>query len=151
MLGGIKMKVSTKGRYGLRAMADLTLNSKNEHITLKSIAQRQSISENYLEQVFSALKKAGLVNSIKGPQGGYTLSDEASNITVGKILRVLEGDLSVIAEESSRVNIVEDCLKMVVWDKINQCVDELVDSITLEDIAETYSKLAVNEAYMYFI
>lgn len=145
------MKVSTKGRYGLRAMADLALNSKNEHITLRSIAKRQSISENYLEQVFSTLKKAGMVKSVKGPQGGYTLSDEAANITVGKVLRALEGDLSVVSEENSSVNIVEDCIKIVVWDKINQSVDQLVDSITLKDITETYSRLVVNEAYMYFI
>ncbi len=145
------MKISTKGKYGLRAMADLALSAENQCIALKSIAQRQSISENYLEQVFSTLKKAGLVKSTKGPQGGYTLCDEASNITVGKILRVLEGDLSVVSEENSDVNIVEDCIKTVVWDRINQCVDELVDSITLEDITEVYAKLVVKEANMYFI
>jgi Rrf2 family protein len=89
------MKLSTKGRYGLRAMVDLAVHSSGEHVALYSIAERQNISENYLEQVFSILRKAGLVKSVKGAQGGYTLADKPSNISIGAILRVLEGDLSV--------------------------------------------------------
>ena len=84
------MKVSTKGRYGLRAMIDLSLYSKNELVPLASIAERQDISKSYLEQVFSALRKAGLVKSIKGAQGGYSLSTGPEDITVGMILRALE-------------------------------------------------------------
>ena len=92
------MKISTKGRYGLRAMADLAINSTKGHIDLKNISIRQQISKSYLEQLFSALKKSNLVKSIKGPQGGYLLAKSVSEITVGDILRALEGNLSVIDE-----------------------------------------------------
>ena len=98
------MRLSTKGRYGLRAMVDLAVYSKSEHVALNSIAERQGISMNYLEQVFSTLRKSGLVKSIKGAQGGYILSEEPSNIKVGRILRVLEGPLSVIDDNTERSN-----------------------------------------------
>jgi Rrf2 family protein len=88
---GERMKISTKGIYGLKALVDLGINSVNESVTLKSISERQKISESYLEQIFSTLSKKGIVKSRKGAQGGYTLGDSAANITVGDILRALEG------------------------------------------------------------
>lgn len=145
------MKISTKGRYGLRAMVDLALNSSVEHVSLKSIAERQNISENYLEQVFSTLRKAEIVRSIKGPQGGYMLAEDASRITAGRILRALEGDLSVISKEEDNNNIFEACIKISVWERINSSIDELVDSITLEDITDNYQKMLNSETYMYYI
>lgn len=90
------MKMSTKGRYGLRAMLDIAINSRGDIVNVKSIAERQNISESYLEQVFSILRKAAIVKSIKGAQGGYILADDPSNITVGQILRTLEGNLNVV-------------------------------------------------------
>ena len=97
------MKVSTKGRYGLRAMIDLALYSQNDQVPLVSIAERQDISKSYLEQVFSTLRKAGLVTSIKGAQGGYVLASDPEDITVGMILRALEGDLSVVPYEDELI------------------------------------------------
>ena len=90
------MRISTKGRYGLRAMMDLAAYSNGGHVSLSSIAKRQMISTNYLEQVFSVLRNAGLVKSIKGAQGGYVLAKKPSEIRIGTILRVLEGYLSVV-------------------------------------------------------
>lgn len=84
------MKISTKGRYGLRAMLDLALNSLGDHVALSNIAERQDISVSYLEQMFSVLRKAGLLKSVKGAQGGYVLADRPSQIKVGTILRALE-------------------------------------------------------------
>ena len=83
------MKLSTKGRYGLKAILDLALHSADGQITLNSIAERQGLSESYLEQLFAALKKAELIKSIRGPQGGYMLADDPENISVGDILRAL--------------------------------------------------------------
>ncbi|TYQ15763.1 UNVERIFIED_CONTAM: BadM/Rrf2 family transcriptional regulator [Acetivibrio alkalicellulosi] len=146
------MKISTKGRYGLRAMVDLAVNSKGEHVSLNSIAERQEISESYMEQVFSLLRKSELVKSIKGPQGGYMLSRNPSNITIGEILRCLEGSLLVYddkKEEYSKVNTVESCLKANVWDKINESINSVVDSITLEDLILEYKKN--NQSLMYYI
>lgn len=145
------MKISTKGRYGLKAMIDLALYSDSENsITLKSISERQDVSERYLEQIFSALRKNDLVKSIKGPQGGYMLSDEASKITVGKILRALEGDISIVSLEEEGNNKIDRCIRENVWTKINKAIDEIVDSITLEDLVWEYNKIG-SEAYMFYI
>ena len=149
------MKLSTKGRYGLRAMVDLALNSVTEHVALYSIAERQNISENYLEQVFSILRKAGLVKSVKGAQGGYTLSDYASKIKVGTILRALEGSLSLVDDEyeesAAMENDIQRCLKINVWNRINESINRIVDSLTLEDLVNEYKKLSNDNTLMFYI
>jgi len=149
------MKLSTKGRYGLRAMVDLAVNSSVDHVALYSIAERQNISVNYLEQVFSILRKAGLVKSVKGAQGGYTLSDNPSNIKVGVILRALEGNLSVVDEESEDGDLSADsiqrCLKVNIWDKINDSINSIVDSLTLEELVDEYKKTNDESTLMFYI
>jgi Rrf2 family protein len=133
------MKISTKGRYGLRAMLDLAINSNGSHVSLFNIAERQNISVNYLEQVFSLLRKAGLVNSVKGAQGGYMLADSTAKIKVGDILKSLEGDLVVVDEDTDRgeqSNEMQQCITKCVWDKINASIDNVVNSISLEDLVE---------------
>lgn len=148
------MKISTKGRYGLRAMVDLAINSVTDHVALKNIAERQNISENYLEQVFSMLKKSDMVKSIKGSQGGYTLGDKPSNITIGSLLRVLEGSLTVTdtKTETAGGDIgLENCIKKNVWDKIDESINSVVDNITLEDLVIEYKKSQKNGEVMYFI
>ena len=89
------MKLSTKGRYGLKAMFELSLNHSKGPVSIKSIASKQNIPEQYLEQIFSKLKKANLIKSVRGAQGGYLLSRRASDITVYDILVVLEGPISI--------------------------------------------------------
>lgn len=147
------MKLSTKGRYGLRAMLDLAINSAGDHVSLYNIAERQGISENYLEQVFSALRKAGLVKSVKGAQGGYILAEQPSKTTVGSILRVLEGDLAVVDEEREVAagNLVIQCIKEKVWGRMNESLNRVVDSITLEDLLLDYRKMEGVNNEMYFI
>ena len=90
------MKISTKGRYGLRALVDLAGHDNGEPIALASIAQRQKLSLNYLEQVFGTLRKAGIVVSVKGAGGGYKLARDAESITVKEVLEALEGTFSII-------------------------------------------------------
>ena len=134
-MGDDILKISTKGRYGLRAIIDLIINSNGENVPLITIAERQGISKNYLEQVFSILRKAGIVNSTKGAQGGYYLADKPSNITIGDVLRVLEGDLSVIkTDQDTQENPIEQCIARNVWDKVDNKVNEIIDGITLEDL-----------------
>ncbi len=149
------MKLSTKGRYGLRAMVDLAANSSVEHVALYSIAERQQLSENYLEQVFSVLRKAGLVKSVKGAQGGYTLADNPASIKVGTILRALEGSLSIVDEDAeygdSAINSIQHCLRVNIWDKINASINNIVDSITLEDLVNEYRKINNGNAFMFYI
>jgi Rrf2 family cysteine metabolism transcriptional repressor len=98
------MNISTKGRYGLRALIDLALCSTGEPIALYSIANRQGLSVNYLEQIFSMLRKEGIVKSIKGAQGGYILAEEAANIKVGDILRAIEGEIILVNETIDEAN-----------------------------------------------
>ncbi|HZK70773.1 MAG TPA: Rrf2 family transcriptional regulator [Clostridia bacterium] len=148
------MKVSTKGRYGLRSMIDLAINSTEGHVALLYIAKRQNVSVNYLEQVFSTLRKAGLVKSVKGAQGGYILGDSPSRITIGRILRALEGSLSIVEESDSKTvmnNSLQDCIKINVWDKMTESLNQIVDSITLEDMVNEYKKMNGTADLMYYI
>lgn len=89
------MKISTKGRYGLRAFIDLACYGAEEPVSISSISARQEISERYLEQLMAKLKKAGLVKSIRGAGGGYRLAKDAAEVSVGDVLRALEGDLNL--------------------------------------------------------
>ena len=138
------MNISTKGRYGLRAMVDIAVHSLGDYIPLKIIAERQSISENYLEQVFSVLRKAKLVKSARGSQGGYTLSREASKITVGEVLRILEGDLDIAGDDGGALGIdktIKVCINTLVWKEVNEQINKVMDSVTLHDLVEEYKNL----------
>ncbi len=148
------MKLSTKGRYGLRALIDLAIESRGGHLSLATIAERQNISEIYLEQVFATLRKAGIVKSVKGAQGGYFLAESPQRIKIGTILRTLEGDLSIIDQQASEgfdEDSISYCIKVQVWDKIDSRVNGLVDSLTLEDLVEQHKKLHDTKGNMFFI
>ncbi|MCB2292335.1 Rrf2 family transcriptional regulator [Clostridium algoriphilum] len=138
------MNISTKGRYGLRAMVDIAVHSFGDYIPLKIIAERQSISENYLEQVFSILRKAKLVKSARGSQGGYTLSKEASKITVGEVLRILEGDLNITGDDDGALGqdkTIKVCINTLVWQEVNEQINKVMDSVTLQDLVEKYNSM----------
>jgi len=138
------MNISTKGRYGLRSMVDIAVHSLGEYIPLKIIAERQVISENYLEQVFSILRKANLVKSARGSQGGYTLSREASKITVGEVLRILEGDLNISGDDDGTLSVdnnIKICIDTIVWQEVNEQINKVIDSVTLQDLVEKYKSL----------
>ncbi|AVP63578.1 Rrf2 family transcriptional regulator [Clostridium botulinum] len=145
------MKISTKGKYGIKAIIDLAINSTEEAVTLKSISERQNISEGYLEQIFSLLRKNNLIKGIKGAQGGYILEKDSAHITAGEILRALEGDLSVVELNDDYLNnTMEKSIKTNLWDRINESIERVVDSITLEDLVEAYKK-SDNQNIMYYI
>jgi len=119
-------------------MYDLALNYGNEPIPLKSVAQRQGISEYYLEQLMSILKKAGLVRSVRGVYGGYTLAHNPSEITVGDILRALEGPIGlvdcVLERDAVKCLKYENCITRIVWERISESIIKTIDSITLLDM-----------------
>ncbi len=135
---GGKMKLSTKGRYGLMAMFQLALEYGQGPISLKYIADKQELSENYLEQLFSSLRRDGLLNSVRGSQGGYMLSREPKDITVGQVLRSLEGHLAPAdcLLHDNDCSKEEGCPTKLVMMKIKQGIDSVVDSITLEDMVK---------------
>lgn len=148
------MRMSTKGRYGLRAMLDLAVNSKGGPVAIKDVAERQDLSSNYMEQIFSTLRKSGLVKSIKGAQGGYILAHDPSKLIVGDILRALEGDMNILDEDTQQTEIpdnMETFLKISVWSKINECINSVIDSITLEDLIVQFKKICSQEEFMYYI
>ena len=148
------MKVSTKGRYGLRAVVDLAVNENDGQVSLKSVAERQGLSENYLEQLFSSLKKSGLVKSVRGAQGGYLLARPADKITVGDVLRSLEGTLCPVdcidLEMPSSCDKADACVTAPVWAKLRDKINEVVDSISIADLVTDY-KNKIQDDYIYYI
>ena len=133
------MIISTKGRYGVRAMFTLAMYGLNEPLSIKFIADNQNISELYLEQLFSRLKSAGLIKSVRGAQGGYLLGKEPKDISVGSIMRALEGPLApsdCVVEETSTCQNSECCVTRVVWQRIYEGLNNVVDSITLQDMLD---------------
>ena len=128
------MKISTKGRYALKIMIDLGINSSGEYISLKDIATRQGISIKYLEQIIAILNKAGFVKSARGNSGGYKLSKKPEEYRVGDILRVAEGDLAptnCMKEDCGRR---ADCITFSFWQGLDMVIEEYVDSKTLNDL-----------------
>lgn len=132
------MKLSTKGRYGLRALIDLAVYSEAEPVPISSVAARQNISESYLEQLFGKLRKAGLVASVRGAQGGYQLARRASDISVGDILRALEGNLEAVECPGLNVEVgcedADTCVTKFVWQRINDSITQAVNDISLEQL-----------------
>ena len=119
------MKLSTKGRYGLRALIDLALYSDQEAVSIQSISTRQHISDSYLEQLMRKLKKEGLVCSMRGAQGGYRLARPAKEISVGDVLRALEGSIEAVScgEGKNQHCQGEDlCVARYVWQEINKSI-----------------------------
>jgi Rrf2 family protein len=136
------MKLSTKGRYGVKAMVDLALHYGGDPVSIKSISERQAISEYYLEQLFSPLRKAKLINSIRGAQGGYVLSRAPKDITVAEIMEVLEGPIEISnCIEGTSCNNLDCCATRLLWAKIKNSIDSVTKSTTLEDIVNDYKKM----------
>lgn len=136
--GGGTLRLSTKGHYGLKAMFDLAQNYGTDPIPLKSVAERQSLSEHYLEQLIAVLRKAGLVNSVRGAQGGYILARDPSEIKVGDVIRALEGPIAPVEcvneLEPVECDKADCCITRNVWARLRDSITEVMDSITLADM-----------------
>lgn len=136
------MKLSTKGRYGVKAMVELAINYGNVPLSIKTISGRQNISEYYLEQLFSPLRKANLIKSIRGAQGGYVLSREPKDITVADIMYVLEGPIEVAdCIDGVACDNVDCCATRLLWEKIKNSIDDVLTSVTLQDIVDDYEEI----------
>ena len=142
------MKISTKGRYALRLMLDLAMHNDEGYISIKTISQRQGISEKYLEQIIKMLSKSGLVESTRGAQGGHKLLKEPKEYTVGEILRVTEGSLAPVACLDHSPNTCphcKDCITLPVWEGLNDVITKYLDSITIQDIIDRQSESIGND------
>ena len=154
--GGDALRLSTRGRYGVKAMFELAMNHGRGPIPLKEIADRQGLSEHYLEQLVAPLRKAGLVKSVRGAHGGYMLNKDPASISVGDIIRVLEGPIAptdCVAEDRDAVEHcgrAAGCMARSVWAKVRDSIAEVVDSITLADLCEE-ARQSGDKNYMYYI
>ncbi len=148
------MKISKKSRYGITALIDLSVNSKSGHVSLSSIAERNGISTQYLEQVFASLRRAGIVKSIKGAQGGYLLNKPADKITVAEIIEALDGTYHV-EEEQGTENTENPAIAIVIQsnviDKINESLDHVLLNVSLEDLENDYRSNNEFNEQMYYI
>lgn len=135
------MMISTKGRYGLRAVIDIALHGQSEPVPLSDIAIRQNISVSYLEQLVAKLKRANIVKSVRGAKGGYSLAAPQDSISVGNILRALEGDLSPVncsevTENGAPCKESDQCISKLVWRRISDSINRAVDNLMLSDLLE---------------
>ncbi|MBR1864068.1 MAG: RrF2 family transcriptional regulator [Ruminococcus sp.] len=133
------MKISTKGRYALRLMTDLAMHMEDGYVPIKAVAERQEISDKYLEQIISILSRAGYVRSIRGAGGGYRLAYPPEKYTVGMILRLTEGSLAPVSCLETEENLcerAEKCPTLFIWEKLYAAINDVVDNITIADIVE---------------
>ncbi|MDI6604148.1 Rrf2 family transcriptional regulator [Aceticella autotrophica] len=146
------MKLSTKVRYSVRAMFELALYYGEGPISLKTIAENEGLSEQYLEQLIAILRRAELVKSVRGAQGGYMLSLPPDKITVGDVIRTLEGSLApadcVIEDVPFECNRADKCPTKIVMEKIRDSINKVIDSITLQDMLEDYKKTDQKNAFI---
>lgn len=136
------MKLSTKGKYGVRAVFEIARNSGRGPITIKTIAERQGISVSYLEQILNKLGRAGVIESVRGPGGGYLLGRTPAEVTIGDVVRALEGPIALshclepgMSEECYQA---EDCVARMVWTRVGEKIEEALDSISFDDLLHQY-------------
>ena len=133
------MKISTKGRYALRLMLDLAHQDKETPVKIKDVSLRQGISVKYLEQIVAILNRAGYVKSVRGSQGGYLLTRDPKDYTVGMILRLTEGDLSPVTclgEGENTCPRIEGCVTLRLWSELNEAIKGVIDKYTLADLMD---------------
>jgi Rrf2 family cysteine metabolism transcriptional repressor len=148
------MKLSTKGRYAARAMLELALNYNRDPVSVKEIAERQKISERYLENILNMLLRAGLVVSTRGKNGGFSLSREPENIDLGEIITTVEGSLAPVdcVVDSSNCDRVSICVTYEIWRKLEDAMMNILSSTTLKDMIDIYNrKNSISENIMYYI
>lgn len=143
------MKISTKGSYGLEAIIDLAIHSSQGHVNIKSISERCGISEAYILQIFLVLRRAGIIDSIRGAQGGYALARNPSEITAGDVLTALEGPFApvacIIEGAEQPCGRYERCTSRGLWEKMMGTLSDIADSITIEELANSCKEASMQE------
>jgi len=137
------MKLSTRAKYGIHAMLDLAQRCGAGPQSIKLIAERQGVPEQYLEQLIALLRREGLVNSVRGAQGGYLLSKSPGEITMAELMRVLEGPISLsnCLEDQDCCDRSGVCSARRVWERLSKSIDQVLHSVTLEDMLEDHMRL----------
>ena len=141
------MKLSTKTRYGVRAILELAASQSTKPLRLKVIAERQNISIKYLEQLMAILKSAGFVRSVRGSKGGYILAKPANQIKLSDIFQALEGPVTPVEclESKNYCAKTADCVARQLWEEVQQAIMNVLQSLTLQDLVNrTKDKRAAN-------
>jgi len=136
------MKISTKGRYGLRILMDLAIHQSEKPRLIRDIAQSQQISEKYISRLVISLRKAGLIRSIRGVNGGFHLDRKPEDITLLEVVEVMEGPLSIVdcVTAPRKCRLHENCAPREVWCKLNESIRDLMRQTTLADILAACEK-----------
>jgi len=154
------MRLSTKSRYGVRAIFDIAYHSEGLETQVKDISRRQEISPRYIEQIFQKLKRAGIIDSKRGPKGGYFLMKKPDEITVGEIIRVTEGDIDPVLclDPNDRGRLCgrsKECVTRMIWNEAGNRLKEYFDSVTVKDLCEKAQKIGIkresDQRYIYYI
>lgn len=147
------MKLSTKSRYGTRALLELALHRRNEPVKMKEISQNQQISKNYLEHVISPLISAGIVRSTRGSKGGLFLVKKPEDIKLSEVIKILEGSVGPVecVDEPEVCNRSGFCVTRDVWIILKESIEEVLKSITLQDLVERHKEKQQSEPAMYNI
>jgi Rrf2 family cysteine metabolism transcriptional repressor len=141
------MRISTRGRYALRAMVDVALHTGEGPVSRQDIATRQGISADYVAQLFRGLRNEGFVEAIKGPGGGYRLARDPATISAEDVLRVVEGPLTVVPcaapdpNDGTGCHRVERCATQLLWNRLSAVVTEFLGSVTLQDLCDEAQRL----------
>jgi Rrf2 family iron-sulfur cluster assembly transcriptional regulator len=142
------IRISTRGRYALRAMLDLAEHGHNGPVSRQELAQRQDISADYVAQLFRHLQAAGLAEGVKGPGGGYRLARDANRIRAGDIVQAVEGPIAVVAcvspcpDQGSTCSRIDSCAAHRLWRRVSQALADELDAVTLEDLCAQSQELA---------
>ena len=144
------MRLSTKSRYGVRAVFDIAYHGGRNGVQVKDIARRQEISPRYLEQIFQKLRDAGIITSKRGPQGGYSLAKKPQNIKVGEIIRITEGGLEPVfcvrPEKSGKhCDRIAECVTRLIWKEAGEKLEDFFGSVTIGDLCEKAELLGVQK------
>lgn len=145
------MKISTKARYGIKALLDLGLYGQQDHVSLKAVAERQGISERYLEQVFSSMRKSGLIRSVKGPQGGYLLACDPRTTSLYHIITALEGFETFSDSGEAQADVADSLVNALVWQPIDAIIRERLEQLMLSTLIDAYRDAKAPHAMMFFI
>lgn len=146
------MKLSTKGRYGARAALELALRHGTGPIMVREIAESQDISERYLEHILNSLRASGLVRSTRGARGGYELAKPPAEITLGDVVRSLEGPLDIVScTQDEDCRRADACVTMQVWKDVRTAIEGVLDGVTLDDLVRRYRALRTHSVPDYSI
>jgi Rrf2 family cysteine metabolism transcriptional repressor len=147
------MKLSTRGQYGTRAMLELALLYGQGPVLLKDVASRQDIPVSYLENLMGALRMAGLVATVRGMHGGYYLAKPPSEINLSQVIAALEGSMAPVecVDDPEHCSRAESCVTRDIWGEVKQAIENVLESITLEDLARSYQEKQLTSSSRYYI